>query len=137
MKQEENFDWYDYYLLAESFQTGDTAKLRTAINRYYYSIFLESRDYLIENKIFLDKTSKEIMTSKKSQVHDETRKIFRNHNSLNISRKGEMIASELHELRKYRNLVDYDAKKPENIKFAYNYCKSRAKIVLNLLKELT
>ena len=69
-------------------------------------------------------------------MHDETRNIFRNPHSLNILRKGETIASELRELRKYRNLVDYDAEKPENIEFAYNYCKSRAKIVLYLLKEL-
>lgn len=133
MKQEDKFDWHNYYLLAKSFQTGDSAKLRTGINRFYYSSFLESRDYLIENKIFL---GKENMKSKGSIVHDETRKIFKNHHTLNISRKGEIIASELHELRKYRNLVDYDAKKPENIEFAYNYCKSRAKIVLNLLEEL-
>lgn len=76
------------------------------------------------------------MNSKCSQVHEETRNIFRNHNSLNTSRKGEIIASELQELRKYRNLVDYDAENPKNIKFAYNYCRARAKIVLNLLEEL-
>ena len=77
------------------------------------------------------------MEDKSSKVHDETRNIFRNHKSLNTSRKGEIIASELHELRKYRNMVDYDAENPKNIKFAYNYCKSRAKIVLNLLEELS
>ena len=49
MKHDEKFDWYNYYLLAKSFQTENTAKLRTGINRYYYSCFLESRDYLIEN----------------------------------------------------------------------------------------
>ena len=136
MKEDKKFDWYDYYLLAESFQTGAPAKLRTGINRYYYSSFLESRDYLIENKIFLNKKSKDIMTSTGSQIPDETRKIFWDHKSLNTSRKGEMIASELRELRKYRNMVDYDAEKPKNIKYAYNYCKSRAKIVLNLLEEL-
>lgn len=136
MKEDEKFDWYDYYLLAESFQSGNPAKLRTGINRYYYSSFLKSRDYLIENKIFLNKKSKDIMTNKSSQVHDETRNIFRNHNLLNTSRKGEIIASELHELRKYRNMVDYDAENPKNIKFAYRYCKSRAKIVLDLLEEL-
>ena len=52
MTKNEKFDWYDYYLLAESFKTDNPAKLRTGINRYYYSSFLESRDYLIENKIF-------------------------------------------------------------------------------------
>ena len=48
MTSDEKFDWYDYYLLAESFETDDSAKLRTGINRFYYSSFLESRDYLIE-----------------------------------------------------------------------------------------
>ena len=136
MTSDEKFDWYDYYLLAESFETDDSAKLRTGINRFYYSSFLESRDYLIENRIFLDRKSKDIMTSASSQVHEETRMIFRNHNSLNTSRKGEMIAGELHELRQYRNMVDYDAKRPEKIKFAYTYCRARAKIVLDLLDEL-
>lgn len=136
MKEDEKFDWHDYYLLAESFQSGDSAKLRTGINRYYFSSFLESRDFLIENKIFLNKKSKVIMANRSSQVHDETRKIFREHKSLNTSRKGEMIASELRELRKYRNIVDYDAEHPKNIKFAYNYCKSRAKIILSLLEDL-
>ena len=76
------------------------------------------------------------MTSTGSQVHDETRKIFREHKSLNTSRKGEIISSELRELRKYRNMVDYDAEKPKDIKFAYKYCKARARIVLDLLEEL-
>ena len=80
MTSDEKFDWYDYYLLAESFETDDSAKLRTGINRFYYSSFLESRDYLIENRIFLDRKSKDIMTSASSQVHEETRKIFRKHN---------------------------------------------------------
>ena len=39
MKEDETFDWYDYYLLAESFETEDSAKLRTGINRFYYSSF--------------------------------------------------------------------------------------------------
>lgn len=43
MTPNEKFDWYDYYLLAESFDTDDSAKLRTGINRFYYSSFLESR----------------------------------------------------------------------------------------------
>lgn len=43
MTSDEKFDWYDYYLLAESFDTDDSAKLRTGINRFYYSSFLESR----------------------------------------------------------------------------------------------
>lgn len=136
MKTKEEFDWHDYYTLAESLKTEHTAELRTGINRFYYSSFLESRDFLIKNKIFLSKESKKNMILKGSKVHEEVRNIFRNHKSLNYSRKGEIIAGELNELRKYRNMVDYDAKKPKHIKYAYDYCNSRAKIVLNLLDEL-
>ena len=35
-----NFDWYEYYELANSYSDEeDNAKLRTGIGRYYYSFF--------------------------------------------------------------------------------------------------
>ena len=50
-----NFDWYEYYELANSYSDEeDNAKLRTGIGRYYYSSFLESRDFILENNIFLN-----------------------------------------------------------------------------------
>ena len=137
MSKKEKFDWCDYYKLGKSYQNEkDMAKLRTGINRFYYCSFLKSRDYALRNNLFLGKESKKIMNSKSSKIHDETRNIFEKHPQLNISKKGKKIANHLNELRKYRNMVDYDAENPKNIKFAYTYCKSRARIVLKLLEEL-
>ena len=137
MAKLEKFDWCDYYNLAKSYQNEkNVVKLRTGINRFYYSCFLKSRDHILKNKLYLGKNSKDIMNSKSSQVHKETRKIFENHQKLNTSKNGEKIAKELNELRYYRNIVDYDCEKPKNIKYAYDYCKARAKVIFNLLDEL-
>lgn len=137
MPEKEKFDWCDYYQLGKSYQNeDDIAKLRTGINRFYFSSFLKSRDYLLENNIFLDSASKKIMNSTSGKVHSETRNIFKEHPSLNTSKKGEKIAKELDNLHNYRNLVNYDAEKPKNIKNAFNYCKSRAKKIFDLLDEL-
>lgn len=47
------FEWQDYYELAKSFKNeNDSAKLRTGIGRFYYSTFLESRDHIINRKLF-------------------------------------------------------------------------------------
>jgi hypothetical protein len=137
MSKKEKFDWCDYYHLGKSYKNeDDAAKLRTGVDRFYFSSFLKSRDYLLDNRIFLGKESKEIMTSESSEVHKETRNIFEKHPQLNTSNKGKQIARELDDLRHYRNLVDYDAEKPENIRYVYNYCESRAKIIFKLLEEL-
>ena len=49
----DNFDWHEYYELANSFlNEEDIAKLRTGMGRYYYSSFLESRDFILENNCF-------------------------------------------------------------------------------------
>ena len=59
-----NFDWYEYYELANSYSDEeDNAKLRTGIGRYYYSSFLESRDFILENNIFLNPFNEKIMKS--------------------------------------------------------------------------
>jgi hypothetical protein len=97
---------------------------------------LKSRDFLLKNNIFLGKESKKTMTSKSVNVHAETRNIFDKHPKLNTSKKGKQIARELDSLRTYRNLVDYDSENPKNIKYAYNFCKSRAKKIFDLLDEL-
>lgn len=137
MSEKEKFDWCEYYILGKSYQNEkDRAKLRTGINRFYYSSFLKSRDFILENKLFLDRTSKKIMNSKTGKVHEETRHILKKHQKLNFTKKGEKIAKELDVLRNYRNIVDYDSDKPKDIELVYNYCKSRAKIIFELLKEL-
>ena len=51
----DNFDWYGYYELANSYlHEEDIAKLRTGMGRFYYSSFLESRDFILENNLFLN-----------------------------------------------------------------------------------
>ena len=81
MSEQEPFDWNDFYILGNSYLTTiDPAKQRTGISRFYYSAFCNSRDMINKNKTYLNKKSEEIMTSKrKGNVHQETRKIFKNH----------------------------------------------------------
>lgn len=111
------FDWYEYFKLANSYNNeNNAAKLRTGIGRFYYSTFLESRDYIIENELFLNKISKDIMLSSSGRVHRETRITFKNHSKLNSSKTGRKIAQRLNVLRKYRNMVDYDSKKTTKFK---------------------
>ena len=53
MSDEKKFDWFEYYKLAKSYNNEkNAAKLRTGIGRFYYSSFLESRDYILKNNIF-------------------------------------------------------------------------------------
>ena len=83
------FDWYKYYELAKSFENeNNSAKLRTGVGRFYYSAFLESRDYIINRKLFLDKKSKKTMLSTSVKVHNETRIIFETHEKLNYNGNG-------------------------------------------------
>ncbi len=115
MSDSEQFDWYKYYEHAISYQNeNDEAKLRTGIGRFYYSSFLESRDFILENKTFLNNFNKRIMNSKSGRIHQETRHTFDKHPLLNHDNVGKKIAQRLNILRKYRNMVDYDSKKPKN-----------------------
>ena len=92
MSSKEKFDWCDYYYLGKSYSNEtNLAKLRTGINRFYYGCFLKSRDYLLDNNIFLNKDSKKIMKSESPKIHEETRKIFKNHPQLNVSNKGKKL----------------------------------------------
>jgi hypothetical protein len=90
MTSNEKFNWCDYYELANSYSNEkDEAKLRTGISRFYNSSFCISRNFLLQNKIYLDKNSKNLMNSKSSKVHSETRRIFEKHPMLNFSKNGE------------------------------------------------
>ena len=132
---EEKFDWKKYYRHANSYKgKNDPEMLRTAIGRYYYSSFLQCRDYLLENDIYLDKKSEKVMHSKSGRIHRETRMTFNKHPQL--GKNGEKIAKRLNILRKYRNMVDYDSSKPDDVKRAYNRCRLKAKRVFELLDEL-
>ena len=137
MSDDETFDWYGYYALADSYRNeSDLAKLRTGINRLYYSSFLESRDYILENEIFLNEINRRIMQSRSGRVHQETRLTFDCHPLLNQGNNGKKIAQRLNVLRKYRNMVDYDSHNPKNLKHTYNRCQSKAKRIFELLDEL-
>ena len=131
------FDWYAYYKLANSYSNEeDIAKLRTGRGRYYYSTFLESRDFILENNVFLDPFNEKIMKSTSGRVHQETRLTFKNHPKLNKNNACAKIAQSLNVLRKYRNMADYDSRNPKNIKHAYNRCKMKSKKIFDLLDEL-
>lgn len=137
MLNDAKFDWHEYFKLANSYNNeNDSAKLRTGIGRFYYSAFLESRDFIIENELFLNKISKGIMLSTSGSVHRETRLTFKNHSKLNSSKIGEKIAQRLNILRKYRNMIDYDSKNPHDLKHIFNRCDSKAKRIFELLEEL-
>lgn len=116
--KENNFDWYEYYELANSYSDEeDIAKLRTGMGRFYYSSFLESRDFILKNGMFLNHLNEKIMKSTSGRVHQETRLTFKNHVKLNINNAGAKIAQNLNVLRKYRNMVDYNSKNPKNISY--------------------
>lgn len=76
------------------------------------------------------------MMSSSGEVHRETRTIFNKHKKLNNNRTGKKIAQRLNVLRKYRNMVDYDSQKPEDLKYAYKRCQIKAKRIFELLDEL-
>ena len=77
MKIINEFDWDDFYLLAESYiNENNDAKLRTGINRFYYAPFCKSRDILIENNLFLNKKSEKNLKSKKKELSILKHKIY-------------------------------------------------------------
>ena len=108
MDRTDEFNWNDFNNLANSYiNQNNKVKQRTGISRYYYGTFCTMRDFLNENKIYLNKKSENTMNSKKPDVLSETSKIFRNHSKFqdNI---GKIISKELDKLRKMRNEADYD-----------------------------
>ena len=132
-----DFDWHEYFELANSYSNEeDIAKLRTGVGRYYYSTFLESRDFILENNMFLNPFNEKIMKSTSGRVHQETRHTFKYHPKLNRNNAGTKISQSLNVLRKYRNMADYDSENPKNIKHVYNRCKIKAKKIFDLLDEL-
>ena len=136
MLESDKFDRLEFYNLANKyFNEKDEAKLRTGINRYYFSSFCTARDYLLENNIFLNKKSEKIMKSKKSDVHYETRKTFKKNAKFNGSKSAQIIGKNLEYLRKKRNKVYYDSSKT-NLESTFEYCKRKTEKVLKLLSEL-
>ena len=77
------------------------------------------------------------MLSTSGRVHRETRIVFNSNEKLNQSNIGKKIAQRLNVLRKYRNMVDYDSEKPENLRYAYKRCQLKAKRIFELIDELS
>ena len=133
----DNFDWYGYYELANSYlNEKDIAKLRTGMGRFYYSSFLESRDFILENNMFLNQINEKIMKSTSGRVHQETRLTFKNNEKLNKKNIGTKISQNLNVLRKYRNMVDYNSKNHKNITHIYKRCQMKSKEIFDLLNRL-
>lgn len=137
MSKLEPFEWTDFNILANSYlNENNESKQRTAISRYYYGSFCTTRDYLNENEIYLDKSSKEKMKSKKSDVHGETSKIFRKHEKFKQNNIGRDISKQLDKLRKMRNEADYDKITSDSLDKMMIKSKIRSETILKLLDEL-
>ena len=135
--KKEKFDWKGYFRVANSLNDyTDEAKLRVGVSKFYNSAFCLSRNYLLEEKLFLDDNSKIIMKGNGASVHSETKHIFRNHDEINPLEKGEKIAKYLNTLRNYRNEVDYNDVTQHDVEFMYNRSKKLSNEVINLLDEL-
>ena len=135
MSQDIAFQWKDFNDLADMLIYLNTdAAYRTAINRYYFSSFCFSRDYLILNKIYRSKKSKNIMNSDSSEIHKETREIFKEAPFSHDEYICDKIYRALNDLREKRNYVDYDKDAFVNLNLC-NYCKARSKIVFDNVEK--
>lgn len=136
MSKLEKFDWSKFHNLANRlYDKKNEEKLRTGINRYYFSSFYSSRDFLIENGLFLNEKNEKIMKSKESDVHYETRKTFKKHDKFKNKKSAQQIAKNLEYLRKKRNKVDYNNSKMD-LKDVFEYSKRKSGETLELLEEL-
>lgn len=131
------FDWYKLHILGcKLYDNGTEEDLRTAINRFYYGAFCHSRDYLISNKIFIDKKHKTELYNPSSKVHSITRFIFKNEKRKLNHKKGKKIHDYLYNLREYRNEADYNSKVLSNLNFMAKRSKYCSEEIFNLIREL-
>ena len=138
MDRTDEFNWNDFNNLADSYiNQNNKAKQRTGISRYYYGTFCTMRDFLNENKIYLNKKSENTMNSKKSDVHGETSKIFRNHSKFQKDNIGKIISKELDKLRKMRNEADYDKITSNSLDRMIINSKIKSEKILKLLSDIT
>lgn len=138
MKNPKKFEWSKFRDLGiEYLHENNPAKQRTGVSRFYYSAFCTSRDFLNENKTYLDKKSEKVMTSKNVDVHRETSKIFKNHPKFKKENKGKIISKNLNKLRKMRNQADYDKAINKPLSKMINESKKISDIILNSLNDLT
>jgi uncharacterized protein (UPF0332 family) len=92
------------------------ARLRTIVNRIYYSVFLQARNYA-------GKKDNTILTNTGKSIHKETIKFYQNKSLINI-------ANALSLLKKFRNDADYDQNKD------YNYFRQNEKKIKRYYQNL-
>ena len=137
MKEIEEFDWNEFINLGRNYlKRKSPARLRTGISRFYYGTFCSSKDFINKNKTYLGDESKKIMTSKNVDVHKETSRIFKYHNSYKKEEKGKIISKNLNKLRKMRNKADYDKKIYKSLNEMINEAKILSERIFELLEEL-
>ena len=103
-----SFNWLEYLDQARFLETlhreglnnpgfSEEAALRSAVSRAYYAVFCHSRNYARDNQNFIP--------TEKSEDHRKLRRHFQKKGLINI-------ASNLNDLRKWRNYCDYDDEGP-------------------------
>lgn len=111
------FDWIELKEIGDLLSSNSNESyIRSSINRYYYSIFCATRDYLIHSK-------KEHNFEKRKNIHKQVCKRMlysRNNNEIDIGLS-------LKFLRKMRNHADYDSEKEYYDYFLKNMPKIKEK----------
>ena len=137
IENSDTFDWYEFYEMGcLLLKKGDEKSLRTAINRFYYASFCRARDYLIKNNIYHNEDLNDKLHSDKSIVHSATRDLFKYATEFRNSGTGRTIHDKLLELRDYRNSVDYDSNKINNLIFYARRSEVDSKKLFNLIQDL-
>ena len=132
----DNFNWYWLHELGTILlDSDDEAYLRTAINRFYFSAFCEARDYLIQNKIYYNEKFRKILHSRSGNVHSATSLIFRIAHEFRLEEVGLGIDYSLTNLRKLRNIADYETPSKDFKNIAIE-SKSNSYFVFNTLRDL-
>lgn len=132
----DNFNWKDYFNLAKFLMENcdEESSFRTAISRFYYAAFCYTRDYLVDNHIFRDKKSKDILLGTDSVVHSEVQEILFDKFAKRKICNSDKIARELKRLRLERNDADYNKNKSIGINNA-KFCLTRVKIIFDNLDK--
>ena len=95
------FDWYSYLKLANDLMDCDKddplieAKLRSAISRAYYSVFIPARNHLKDN-------------GRRCPIETPTHKWVINEYKTNSNKDWQVIGDQLDQLRGYRHKADYE-----------------------------
>ena len=116
-----SFDWKDYIRLAENLITHNSeAYLRSGISRAYYGVFCITR-----NKAGFK-------NYKQPDVHREVINYYKD----SKDQKKQKIGNILDQIRRFRNIADYDEDKPINSKLAQKVL-IKSKDILKILGILS